>query len=83
MIYVGVVSIIIGFLLTNLSGSFTKKFIRINNPNAHSYNATQMKIEWQRVAKEGGVVPSWVSLLSLGGWLLILGGITIIVIEIF
>lgn len=79
MIYIGLVSIIAGILLTNLSGSFTKKCIRANNPDAYSYTAAQMKAEWNRVAKEGGVVPGWVSLLSLGGWSLVITGIVIIV----
>ena len=79
MIYKGLLLIVVGFILTNLSGRFTKKFIRANNPEAHSYTAAQMKKEWQKVAKQGGVVPSWVSFLSLSGWVIILVGIMIII----
>lgn len=79
MIYVGIALLVLGFACTSLSGSLTKRYIRINNPEAFTYNATQMKVEWQRVAREGKVVPRWVSLISIGGWLVIVSGVVVVI----
>lgn len=81
MIYVGIALMVIGLVCTNVSGSLTKKYIRRNNSESFMYNAAQMKEEWQRVAREGGVVPSWVSLISMGGWVVVLVGIVLVVRE--
>ncbi len=67
MIALGIILVVGGFILTNVGGGITKKYIRANNPKAHSFSAQELKQEWQRVAKESGVIPSWVSLVGFVG----------------
>jgi len=79
---IGVVLIIAGIVLTQISGALTKKIIRANNPDANHYSAAEMKEEWQRVSGTG-LIPSWVSLISLGGWGVAIWGVVKIISEAF
>lgn len=77
--YIGITLVIFGIVSSSFSGTLTKKYIRMNNPEAWMYDATQMRQEWKRVAKEGNVVPKWVSLFSMGGWFVLFVGIFLVV----
>lgn len=79
MIWNGLFLIIFGFACINISSNITKKYIRKNNPSAYAYTAMEMKAEWQRVAKQGGVVPSWVSLIGLVSWFILIVGVYFVV----
>jgi hypothetical protein len=79
----GLVLIIVGFGVRLYGGILTKKYIFANNPEAKLFTPEQLKAEWNRVAQTGSVVPSWVPLLTMGAWVLMIGGLVLIAQSLY